>query len=213
MSTPQPTGSRSLMRFKVVLIPFPFDDLSGQKVRPAVCLTDALGPRRHLVVAFITSNLPTTLEPTDILLDPGTPDFASTGLRGAVRVRLHRLVTVSTAIIQRQIGVLAPGLQGTVRSSRGGNRPMPAPFQEWTRFLNIPTSSRGCTERCIPTSAKPCRRGCRRPTSPKSTSGYGSRRRRGTSNRIRPSSRASMTSAPRPAAWPWRRGRSRWSSR
>jgi mRNA interferase MazF len=99
------------MRFRVVLIPFPFDDLSGQKVRPAVCLTDAVGARRHLVVAFITSNLPATLEPTDILLDPAMPDFASTGLRARSALRLHRLVTVSTAIIQRQIGVLAPGLQ------------------------------------------------------------------------------------------------------
>ena len=69
------------MRFRVVLLPFPFDDLSGQKVRPAVCLTDAIGTHRHLVVAFITSTVPTTLEPTDILLAPGTPDFASTGLR------------------------------------------------------------------------------------------------------------------------------------
>jgi mRNA interferase MazF len=29
---------------RVVLIPFPFDDLSGAKVRPAVCLTEPIGP-------------------------------------------------------------------------------------------------------------------------------------------------------------------------
>jgi len=43
------------MRNKVVLVPFPFDDLSSNKVRPAVCLTEPLGSHRHVVVAFITS--------------------------------------------------------------------------------------------------------------------------------------------------------------
>ena len=99
------------MRFRVVLIPFPFDDLSGTKVRPAVCHTDPVGAHRHVVVAFITSSVPTTLEPTDIVLAPGTPDFASTGLRGRSALCLHRLVTVSTAIILRQIGTLAPNAQ------------------------------------------------------------------------------------------------------
>ena len=29
------------MKYKIVLVPFPFDDLRANKVRPAVCLTDA----------------------------------------------------------------------------------------------------------------------------------------------------------------------------
>lgn len=103
------------MQFKVVLVPFPFDDLSGQKVRPAVCLTEAVGVHRHVVLAFITSTVPPVLEPTDILLTPGTPDFAATGLRVRSTLRLHRMVTVSTSIIQRQMGVLTPGVQAQVR--------------------------------------------------------------------------------------------------
>lgn len=103
------------MRFRVVLVPFPFDDLSGQKVRPAVCLTDAIGVHRHVVLAFITSTVPTPLEPTDILLTPGTPDFAATGLRVQSTLRLHRIVTVSTAIIRRQMGSLSPGIQAQVQ--------------------------------------------------------------------------------------------------
>lgn len=103
------------MRFSVVLVPFPFDDLSGQKVRPAVCLSDAVGTHRHVVLAFITSTVPTTLEPTDILLTPGTPDFASTGLRVPSALRLHRMVTVSATIIRRQLGVLTPDIQAQVQ--------------------------------------------------------------------------------------------------
>ena len=103
------------MRYKVVLVPFPFDDLSGSKVRPAVCLTGAVGTHRHVVLAFITSTVPPKLEPTDLLLDPGSPDFARTGLRVRSALRLHRMVTVSATIIQRQLGVLTPNLQAQVQ--------------------------------------------------------------------------------------------------
>lgn len=36
------------MQYRVVLIPFPFDDLSGSKVRPAVCLTVAVSVNRNV---------------------------------------------------------------------------------------------------------------------------------------------------------------------
>ena len=103
------------MQFKVVLVPFPFDDLSGQKVSPAVCLTGAVGAHRHVVLAFITSTVPARLEPTDILLQPGSPDFVPTGLRAPSTLRLHRMVTVSAAIIRRQLGALTPELQVKVQ--------------------------------------------------------------------------------------------------
>ena len=32
-----------MLKGKIVLVPFPFDDLSATKVRPAVCLTDSIG--------------------------------------------------------------------------------------------------------------------------------------------------------------------------
>lgn len=103
------------MRYKVILVPFPFDDLSGTKVRPAVCLTGAIGTHRHVVLAFITSVVPPNPEPTDLLLEPSSADFAQTGLRVRSALRLHRVVTVSASIIQRQLGELAPGLQTQVQ--------------------------------------------------------------------------------------------------
>lgn len=103
------------MRYSVVLVPFPFDDLSGSKVRPAVCLTDAIGTHRHVVLAFITSAVPFKLEPTDVPLDPGSVDFARSGLRVRSALRLHRMVTVSATIIQRKLGDLTPNLQAQVQ--------------------------------------------------------------------------------------------------
>jgi mRNA interferase MazF len=47
-----------MTKHKVVLFQFPFDDLSSTKVRPAVCLTDLIGPHGHLILAFIISRIP-----------------------------------------------------------------------------------------------------------------------------------------------------------
>ncbi len=100
-----------MIRGKVVLVPFPFDDLTGTKVRPAVCLTEPIGPFHHGVVAFVSSQIPADQLDTDVLLDPSRPDAAATGLRVASVLRLHRLLTITTRIIRRQLGELAPPLE------------------------------------------------------------------------------------------------------
>ncbi len=86
-----------MIKSKVVLVPVPFDDLSATKVRPAVCLTDAVGTHRHVVLAFITSRVPADLLDTDLVLDATEADFSTTGLRMSSTLRLHRLMTVSTS--------------------------------------------------------------------------------------------------------------------
>ena len=57
-----------MTRGKVVLVPFPFDDLSTDKARPAVCLTEPLSSHRHIVLAFVSSREPDELLDTDIVL-------------------------------------------------------------------------------------------------------------------------------------------------
>lgn len=34
---------------KIVLVPFPYDDLSTNKLRPALCLTNPVGGRRQVI--------------------------------------------------------------------------------------------------------------------------------------------------------------------
>ena len=97
---------RSTTRGRIVLVPFPFDDLSAVKARPAICLTDPVGPFRHVMLAFITSRVPGDLLPSDLVLTASDPGFASTGLRMTSTIRLHRLMTVRAAFIRRQLGVL-----------------------------------------------------------------------------------------------------------
>ena len=71
---------------EVVLVPFPFSDLSQSKVRPAVCLADA--GRGDWVLCQITSS--PYGDPAAIPLD--APDFASGGLLVASFARPGKLV-------------------------------------------------------------------------------------------------------------------------
>jgi mRNA interferase MazF len=103
--------SRSMTKGKLVLVPFPFDDFSVTKVRPALCLTEPIGSFRHVVLAFLTSQLVTPLLDTDLELEPSHPDFPATGLNGRGTVRLHRMVTTATSLIRRELGTLSPALQ------------------------------------------------------------------------------------------------------
>ena len=100
-----------MTRAKVVLVPFPFDDLSAAKVRPAVCLTDPIGLHHHVILAFITSRIPADVLDTDVVLDASHAAFVSTRLRVSSTLRLHRLLTATTSLIQREMGELSPALQ------------------------------------------------------------------------------------------------------
>lgn len=100
------------MRGRIVLVAFPFDDLSAAKVRPALCITDPVGRHGHVVVAFITSSVQAGGPElaSDLVLMPDTQEFAATGLHVASTIRLHRLLTLTLAMMPRQLGQLSPRL-------------------------------------------------------------------------------------------------------
>jgi len=104
-----------MTKYKVVLVPFPFDDLSNNKVRPAVCLTEPIGQYRHVVLAFITSKVPEELLETDILISSDDEDFETSGLKVSSVLRLHRMMTATTNIIRRELGQLSETQQENVK--------------------------------------------------------------------------------------------------
>lgn len=84
----------------VVLIPFPYSDLSQVKVRPAVVLADA--GRGDVVLCQVTSNAyadASAVELTGI-------DFSEGALRHTSYARPAKLFTVSASLAVRRIGVL-----------------------------------------------------------------------------------------------------------
>ena len=92
-------ASLSITKGKVVLVPFPFDDLSSAKVRPAVCLTNPIGRYHHVILAFITSRINPKKLKKDIVLDTSHQDFAASGLHKPSTLRLNCLMTVGKSKI------------------------------------------------------------------------------------------------------------------
>lgn len=85
----------------IVLITFPFTDLSGNKLRPAVILAVSA---QDVTVAFITTQLKWQ-EPTDLLLTPS----AVNGLKLPSIIRTSKLATLDKALIKGYVGTLNTG--------------------------------------------------------------------------------------------------------
>ena len=67
----------------IVLIRYPFTDLTAAKVRPALVVTpEILVPLiTDILCLFISSSMPDEMLPTDLYLDTTEPSFAQTGLK------------------------------------------------------------------------------------------------------------------------------------
>ena len=86
----------------IVVIPFPFSDLSSSKRRPA--LVAAKASENDLILAQITSRAFCDVYSVELNLD----DFASGGLRVLSNVRPNKLFTAESDIILYKIGHLKP---------------------------------------------------------------------------------------------------------
>ena len=99
------TGERStaLQKGDVVLIPFPYADLTATKTRPAVILSSQtfMSAERRMTVAGITSNIAAHRNPTSYTL----PDWAGAGLKKPSAVTAW-LATLSANLVQFKLGRL-----------------------------------------------------------------------------------------------------------
>ena len=105
-----------MIKNSIVLVPFPFDDLSGAKPRPALCLTNEIGKYHQIIIAFISSNLGHTLLSSDILIEKNSPNWNGTGLAADSILRLHKIVTVPKVLLKRKLGMINSELQQEVYS-------------------------------------------------------------------------------------------------
>jgi len=91
---------------EIYLAKFPFGDASGMKIRPVLLLTEPVGMIPEILVAYISSVIPPQLLPSDLLLDPSSPEFRSTNLKTPSALRLHKLATIHCTSLARYLGVV-----------------------------------------------------------------------------------------------------------
>lgn len=97
-----------MQRGELYLASFPFGDVPGMKLRPVLLLSGPIGPVPEILVAYISSVVPSILLPSDILLDPSQPGMQTLNLKVPSVLRLHKLATIHTTSVQRYLGKLAP---------------------------------------------------------------------------------------------------------
>lgn len=90
----------------IVLVPFPFTDLTTTKQRPALVLSaDWFNESREdRVLSAITSRIPRDLQPDEYLLSAG--DRSAGGLPKPSLVRLGKLFTMSRSLFRKRLGAL-----------------------------------------------------------------------------------------------------------
>jgi mRNA interferase MazF len=99
---------------EIYLAQFPFGDAPGMKLRPVLLITGLVGPVPEVLVAYISSVIPSQSIPSDLLLDPSRPAFKSTNLKTKSALRLHKLATIHSTSLVRYLGTIDAATKAVV---------------------------------------------------------------------------------------------------
>lgn len=94
-----------LAKGDIVLVPFPFTDLSQAKLRPTVVLWVAV-QGQDVSLCFVTSQNVDRLAEAEFAISADHPELSETGLKVASKVRVTRLVTLERSLLKRRLGKL-----------------------------------------------------------------------------------------------------------
>jgi mRNA interferase MazF len=87
----------------IILIPFPFAEMTNKKVRPAVIITETGDKYKDLVVSAISSVVPSKISIREILLKPNKIN----NLRSESIIKVDRIVTLKRADKISDLGKLS----------------------------------------------------------------------------------------------------------
>ncbi len=100
---------------QIVLVPFPFTDLSGNKLRPVLMLRRASNRFDDWLVCMVSSQLHQAEQGFDDILTNTDGDFSATVLKTASVLRLSRLAVVDGRIIVGSLGNISSGRLMSIR--------------------------------------------------------------------------------------------------
>jgi mRNA interferase MazF len=106
----------NVQRGDIVLLQAPFTSRTGAKTRPMLVVQNDQNNARmsNTILVFITTNTVRAAEPTQVLIDPTTPDGRSSGLKQTSVVSCENILTVVQADILRVIGHLPAAIMQRV---------------------------------------------------------------------------------------------------
>jgi mRNA interferase MazF len=95
-------------RGDIILVPFPFTDLSNAKQRPGLVISanSFNATRSDVLVAAITSQIPITLSEDEFVIP--NPELAACGLPKPSLIRLLKIFALHQQLIIKRVGTLPP---------------------------------------------------------------------------------------------------------
>lgn len=97
----------------IVLIPFPFTDLSDAKLRPTLVLKKK-ERRNDLLICAITSQIPEEMDDNWVIIREDHPEFQRTGLYKTSALILDKIATLHAGLIKHKLGSIGPDLKNEV---------------------------------------------------------------------------------------------------
>ncbi len=94
-------------RGSVVLVPFPFTDLSGRKKRPALVISPSGFDGEDLILCAITSRVPEDPSELEVLLEAG--DMTDQPLPKRSIIKVGKLFTMHRRLIASRFGTVGQG--------------------------------------------------------------------------------------------------------
>ena len=89
----------------IILVPFPFTDFSGEKVRPAIVLSSR-GEGDDLTLCFISSVVPNKILGNEVLIDKKKENFEKTGLKVSSIIKVTKIATLEKKVVLGKLGIL-----------------------------------------------------------------------------------------------------------
>lgn len=111
-------AERKIRYGNIVLVEYPYTNLSAAKVRPALILT----PDRYLEISedalclFISSSFRSEeIRDTDFVLTQSHTDFVRTGLTKSSLFRAHKLMLLHRSLFRKVLGDISPILESEIK--------------------------------------------------------------------------------------------------
>lgn len=100
-----------MKRGTIILTPFPFTDLHGNKVRPSVIVSSDTRKGDDVIVSFISSVFESdNLQETDFVLRKEEKGFLETGLKVISVFKMDKLATIDKRIILGELGAVSKNI-------------------------------------------------------------------------------------------------------
>lgn len=96
----------------IVLVYFPFTDLTSSKVRPAVVITTK---GEDVIILGIFSRIPATIQESWFVIEETAEYFLKTGLKKKSVIKAEKIAVIHNSIIRKKLGSLQEDIFGIVK--------------------------------------------------------------------------------------------------